>query len=414
MRKTISIVAFGILSLIMGAVSGAIVWLILKVMDAGIDFFWTWLPEKAGTEGSLLYTMAVCLAGGLIIGLWQKKFGLLPDELPVVLAKIHKDGHYPYDKLHILAVSALLPLIFGGALGPEAGLTGIIAGLCALAGDRLRYKGDKVAALVETGMSATLGVIFGSPFFGIAESLEPDDKNEHYRTKLVSKKTRIFVYACGVTGGMVTVKGLTAILGGGMGLPRFARNHSYGLDQWKWIIPLILLGIAGALIYMCFEKLTSVMGDRLKEHRIISCITAGAVLAVVGWYEPMAMFSGEHDMGTLMTEWGTMSVSALVIIAICKLFLVNFCLNMGWRGGSIFPIIFSGVALGYGFALITGMDGAYAVAVMCGAMYAYIMRKPVTVIAVLLLCFPVTYIVPLGISAFVASKIPVPKLFRKK
>ena len=35
-------------------------------------------------------------------------------------------------------------------------------------------------------------------------------------------------------------------------------------------------------------------------------------------------------------------------------------------------------------------------------------------IAVLLLCFPVTYIVPLGISAFVASKIPMPHCFAEK
>ena len=45
MKKIISIVAFGILSFILGAASGAIVWLILKIMDMGIEFFWTWKEE---------------------------------------------------------------------------------------------------------------------------------------------------------------------------------------------------------------------------------------------------------------------------------------------------------------------------------------------------------------------------------
>ena len=151
------------------------------------------------------------------------------------------------------------------------------------------------------------------------------------------------------------------------------------------------------------------IGNKLKDHIIVRCMLGGAVLALVGWYVPLTMLSGETDMGTIMADWQTMSVSVLFVIAVCKLFLVNFCLNMGWRGGSIFPIIFSGVAIGFAFALMTGMDGAYAVAVVCGAIYGYIMRKPVTVFAVLLLCFPVTYIVPLGISAFIASKIPMPR-----
>ena len=69
MKKIISIVAFGILSFILGAASGAIVWLILKIMDLGIEFFWTWLPEKFNADGSLIYFMTVCLIGGCLIGL---------------------------------------------------------------------------------------------------------------------------------------------------------------------------------------------------------------------------------------------------------------------------------------------------------------------------------------------------------
>ena len=75
---------------------------------------------------------------------------------------------------------------------------------------------------------------------------------------------------------------------------------------------------------------------------------------------------------------------------------------------SIFPIIFSGALLGYTFALIVGMDGAFAVAMLVSAMYAYIMRKPVAVVMILLLCFPVTYIIPIAVSAIIASKIPTP------
>ena len=69
--------------------------------------------------------------------------------------------------------------------------------------------------------------------------------------------------------------------------------------------------------------------------------------------------------------------------------------------------------MGFAAAMATGADGAFAVAATAAALCGYIMRKPVTVIAVLLLCFPVTYIPPLAIGAFAASKIPVPEILKK-
>lgn len=410
MNKTGKIFIFGIFSMILGAFCGAVVWVVLQVMSIGMELLWETLPQALGQEHSLVYNLAVCLIGGLLIGLWQKKYGVLPDDMHQVMGRVKKEGGYPYDRLHIIAVSALLPLIFGGALGPEAGLIGLIVGLCCFVGDKLKYKGDQVAALAEAGMAATVGVIFNAPLFGIIDNLEPDNKAEKYRKKLVSKRARIWIYVMGVAGGMLAIAGLGKLFGGGSGLPRFEAHHQYGLEQWKWFLLLIAAGVLFGMLYLCFEKATSVIAERIVEHRILSCLIAGAAVAVIGYFLPLTMFSGEHEMGELMLKWQTCSVAVLILTAIGKLLLVNVCINFGWRGGSIFPIIYSGVSLGYAMALVTGMDGAVAVAVTVAAVYAYIMRKPVTVVAVLLLCFPVTYIPAILISSMIASKIPVPKI----
>ena len=158
MNKQGKIALIAILSAVLGAVSSAVIWLILKVMSLGMDFLWTILPAKLGAEHNLAYMLAVTIIGGIIIGLWQKKFGLLPEELPQVMGRVKKEGSYPYDNLHILIVSALLPLIFGGVIGPEAGLTGVIVGLCCWIGDRLKCKGDELAALAQSSMGAALGL----------------------------------------------------------------------------------------------------------------------------------------------------------------------------------------------------------------------------------------------------------------
>lgn len=402
-----------LLALVMGAVAGAAVWAALQLMDIGIEFIWTYLPEKLGATHSIIYNLAVCLTGGLLIALFQKRNGILPDNMEEVMAIIKRDGRYPYNKLNIIAIAFLMPLLSGGSLGPEAGLSGFIAGLCCWIGDKLKYKGDQLVALTETGFAAALGVVFASPFFGIVQNLEPNDPSEQYRKKILSKKHRIIIYCFGVGGALLSMKGLSALLNiKGGGLPRFDAKHAVGIDQWKWLIPLMAAGILSVLFYLTVEFFIGKLAKALADKRIVSCLIAGALVAVSGYFLPLTMFSGEHQLSEMTEEWQSYTVLILIATAAVKLFLTSCCINLGWKGGNIFPIIFCGAMVGFSFALLTGMDGSFAAAVVISSLYAYMMRKPVAVIAILLLCFPVTYIIPIAVSAFLASKIPSP--FTKK
>ena len=70
MNKTGKIILISLLSAVLGGSSGAVLWAVLKIMDLGMELLWTVIPERAGLEHSLVYMLAVTLAGGLIIGLW--------------------------------------------------------------------------------------------------------------------------------------------------------------------------------------------------------------------------------------------------------------------------------------------------------------------------------------------------------
>lgn len=434
-RKS-KIVLFVILSFIMGAVAGALVWVFFRIMNGGTALLWEILPRTCGIAerapirdcgwtihewAALVYDISVCTIGGITIGLWQKRHGVYPETLDTVMEKVKTEGGYPYDKIHILLIAALLPIIFGGAIGPEAGLTGVIAGLCTMIGDRLKYKGDEVKKIAEAGLAATLGVIFASPLFGIVGNVEKKDwasgrayAPEKSREPLLSKSGRIIIYMFAVTGAMLSFKGLSALFGGIAGLPRFSGQRPYGINemlfQWKWAPLLIFAGILAALLFILLNKLTTIIGNALLEHRVISCTIAGIILGVVGSFCSSGRFSGEAQMKFLIENHENISAALLLIMGLVKLLMVNISVNMGWKGGTIFPIIYSAVAIGYASpwlieAIGSGgvIEGTFAVAVIAASMLGFMMRKPVTVIAILLLCFPLTYLPALTIASFISA-----------
>lgn len=410
-KKYIAVLLFGLLSLILGFLAGFLVWVVLKILAAGTEFVWTFLPERLQIN-RLVFNIIVCTIGAVLIFWFRKKCGPLPDTTEEVMEKIKKTGKYPYNNLGAIAIMALLPLIFGGTLGPEAGLVGFIAGLCCWVGDNLKYRGQKLTALTETGLSVALSVVFRSPIFGIAENLEPNDKKEHYGDKLFKKRHRIFVYIMGVVGAIIAMQLATTILTALLpdfpvgGLPRFSNSYSFDFSQLLWLIPLVVIGVVLGLFYKGVDFGTKKIAVKLDKYPFIPILIAGFAVAVCGFFLPDTMFSGEHQLEPLISNWQSYDAGLLLLTGVVKLALVSVCINFAWRGGSIFPIIFGSAAVGFAFALFCGIDGPFAAIMTIAATYAYISRKPVATLALLLLCAPLVYIVPVLITAFIAAKIP--------
>lgn len=118
-------------------------------------------------------------------------------------------------------------------------------------------------------------------------------------------------------------------------------------------------------------------------------------------------------METMMDLWTSLPVWMLFATGIVKLWMTNFCIGSGWRGGNIFPVIFSGVCVGYGCAaLFPGLDPVFCVAVVTAGVAGSVMGKPLAVIMLLMIMFPVTAMVPMCVGAFMAAAIPVPNRFK--
>lgn len=386
-------ILFMLYSVIIGAVAGLIIWGFLKVMNFSIEFLWHILPNIIEIP---FYTIVVCVLGGVIIGIWKKINGDYPEDLNEVIKKVKKDGGYSYNNIGKLSVSAILPLIFGGSIGPEAGLTAIIAGLCTWIGDKFNYLFKEIKELTQIGISATLSTIFNSPMFGFVAPIESEEET------ILPKTSKIILYFLSICGAFGIFLLLNYLFGGSMGMSSF-ENLELSIKEWLWIIPLNLVGIIAGIFYFISEKLVIKISNPIKDYILLKCIISGLLLGITGTILPYTMFSGEHQMTEIMDKWQSIGVLVLLLTAFIKIFITNVCINMGFKGGHFFPCIFSGVSLGYALAILTGLNSAFCVIVITTSLIAFIMNKPLATILLLMIIFPTSAIPVMIIAATIGS-----------
>lgn len=393
--------------ILVGGVIGTILWAFLKVVSLGLNFLWEYIPSVANIP---LYTIIICIIGGVAIGLCQKKFGNYPDSLEDVLQKVKSEHRYSYDKIIPMLICATLPLVFGASVGPEAGLTGVIVGLCYWAGDQFSYAGKNIKNLTEIGVAATLGTIFFSPFLGLVAPYENEALSN--KENIFPKTTKILFNLIAILSAIGAYYILNSNFGGGLSFPRFAAA-TIGKNELIYFIPIAAIGIVFGLLYVVINKLVVVALKPLKNSPIIKAIGCGIIFAIVGMMIPLTMFSGESQIEILIEHYAEYTAVALIVIAVVKLFTTSLCINSGWKGGMFFPAIFAGVALGFALALLLPIDPVFSVMVLTASEIGLITRKPVLTALILLLCFPMSGIVILLAAAAIASIIPIPQLKAK-
>lgn len=322
-----------------GALAGAAVWLFFFAMEHGIDYLWTEIPHALGVAspelasgpfGFLPYPFFVCLLGGLLIGLYEKMTGTKTDDLNQVMAKVKQDGRYPYDNLGKLSLAALLPLLFGGSIGPEAGLTGVIAGLCSWVGDRMRRFGAEFRELTLLGTQAALTALFTAPVFGFVAPLagsadgqggDADDESASGEITIkLPKAQKTVVYGIAIAGGLGTYLLLGQLVGGGMGMPRF-ESAEVGNLELAWLIPLSLVGTVCGWLYFVSEHASEALAHAMGERPIAKAMLAGLALAICGTVLPYTMFAGETQADVLMETYLTIPAGVLIATGLVKAML---------------------------------------------------------------------------------------------
>lgn len=384
-------------TVIIGAIAGLIIWCFIRGMNFGIDFIWNYIPDMIDFK---YYTIVVCTTGGLLIGLWKSKYGDSPEELNEVIKTVKKDHRYSYSNIFPSIISSILPLIFGASIGPEAGLTGIIAGLCTWTGDKLKIFNSELEELAHIGITATLGTVFASPLFGFVEPIE----NEESKLPKTSKNILYFVAILSSFGIFIFLNRLTH---------SHAGLHSIGTAtlsnlNYPGIVVLMILGILLSYIHFITNKLSKRMFKNLESNFIMKGVIGGLILGIMGTLLPLTMFSGEKQIYLLMDSGMQIGLMILILTSIIKIALTNVCIESGLKGGQFFPLIFSGTAMGYASGILLNIDPIISMSIVTTSFMASILKKPIAVVLLLMIIFPMNLIPLMLVSAVVACVFKTP------
>ncbi len=414
-------VGFGMvaLAIAMGFVIGLVVWAVFWASSALTELLWingrTSLENalsKAGTASWWL-PVAFCGIGGLVIGLWTRFFGGQPESLENVMTSVKTTGGYQLEHPGASIVGFLLPLVFGGSIGPEAGLTGIIAAACTHIGNSLKAAGIRVKHITDVTVSAALSAVFASPFVGVVAAAEDSMPALDPRDYEFRRKVKLVLYTASALGAIIGIALFTSVFGKESGVPHFD-GVTPGANKLWWALPCILLGYLAVLIYHTASTGFAKLDTRLGDHPIVKPFAAGLILGILAVPLPYVLFPGEAQSFELMRNWANVSGTVLIATGLLKCAVTPLCINFGWRGGHFFPVIFAGIALGYGIASVGGFEPMFCVAITTATLVAGVQRKALVAIAMLLLCFPVQSIPWIGIACLVGASLPLPDRLTKK
>ena len=339
---------------------------------------------------------------------------------PVIRFLPGKGGHSPADgfkagggapttaQLPGVFLAALATLSLGVVLGPEAPLIALGGGLAVLA-VRLAKRdlpGQAPAVVAAAGSFAAISTLFGSPIAGAFLLMEASGLGGSMLEVVLLPG----LLASGV--GALIFVGLDSLTGLGTfslsvpGLPHFARPD---IAEFGWAL---VIGVAAAIFGTAIRQLALLIRPHV-EHRlllltpVVGMLIAGLTIAYTegtGHSSSDVLFSGQSELGPLITHAASYSVGALVLLLACKGLAYGASLS-SFRGGPVFPSLFLGATGGIALSHLPGLPLVPGVAMGIGAMCAVMLRLPLTsvLLASLLLASDGLAVMPLVIVAVVVA-----------
>jgi H+/Cl- antiporter ClcA len=399
-----------ILAAILGVPISAVAYGFLALVSYLQKEIFTHLPHGLGfSTEPVWWPLPVLVVGGVLAGLAIRYLPGNGGASPAHGFALHA----PPTAVQLPGVifAALATLAFGVVLGPEMPLIALGGGLGVLVTRLNRRRAtpeQAVRVLGATGSFAAISTLLGSPIIGAFLLMEASGLGGPMLGVVLIPG----LLASGI--GSLIFIGLDSVTGLGTfslaipGLPHFARPD---VAEFAWAV---VIGLAAALVGPVIRRLALLLKPYADKWTMLVLPLAGAAVAVLaiiyaegtGKSSSEVLFSGQDDLGPLITHAASYSVGALLLLFVCKGLAYGVSLS-GFRGGPIFPAMYLGAAGGIAMSHLPGLPLVPAVAMGIGAMSVVMLTLPLTsvLLATLLLASDGLAVMPLVIVAVVVAHV---------
>jgi H+/Cl- antiporter ClcA len=350
---------------LLGAASALISFIFMALVHQGTLLIWEQASLALGIDPRL-FTLVVCTFGGLLVGLLVKYFGDHSGIFAEVMLEFGRTGRFDYRNAPGIMITAFVSLISGASLGPEAPLADACGGMGTLVSDQLKLNPQETRTMGYSGVSGMLAAFITNPFGGALLSLESAQGG-------VSGAQ---IYFWGLFPSLLASAVATVVFVALSGtffetLYKFPKYTPQLVDLF-YAVPLGLIGGFVGLLFMLSLKRLQQLFQGMKGRVVLRGVVGGLGMGIIGALLPLTLFSGEAETTDLILHAAEIGVGMLIVLAAAKLFATSLLLATGWKGGYIFPIMFSGIAMGLAVNLLfpTIPIAVAVAATMAGALVA--------------------------------------------
>jgi len=277
-------------------------------------------------------------------------------------------------------ISSIITLISGASVGPEGTLNILVPQISAWIRNKFGIARESATSQLGFDMAALASAyngIVGNPLFTGVLATEYQIGRKGAATFL------IWNLVAGVVGYLFYLA---------LGFPSFASLIIFPpVEELSLVMVLyaILLGGVGTLIALftglSMKGIGRVMETVFRDKVVMRTLAAGVIFAVVGYFLPALLFSGEIQIFTVLENPAGVGVAMLLLYAILKIPLLALSYKSGFIGGPIFPVLFSCTMLGLALSLVFP-SVPVGLFVMCieAAAFAIALGVPLTAILLII------------------------------